>query len=35
MSESGRSVIVDVQDVEMVYNAKNRDESRMFMRCAV
>ena len=27
MSESGRSVIVDVRDVEMVYNAKNRDES--------
>jgi len=27
MSESGRSVIVDVQDVEMVYNAKNHDES--------
>jgi len=27
MSESGRSVIVDVQDVKMVYNSKSRDES--------
>ena len=27
MSESGRDVIVDVRDVKMVYNAKNRDES--------
>jgi putative ABC transport system ATP-binding protein len=27
MSESNGSVIVDVQDVRMVYNAKNRDES--------
>ena len=24
---NGRDVIVDVQDVKMVYNAKNRDES--------
>ena len=27
MSESGRNVIVDVQDVKMVYNGNNRDES--------
>lgn len=27
MLESGRSVIVDVQDVKMVYNSKSRDES--------
>ena len=27
MSENGRDVIVDVRDVKMVYNAKNRDES--------
>ena len=27
MEENGRRIIVDVQDVEMVYNAKNRDTS--------
>ena len=27
MSQSGRDVIVDVRDVKMVYNVKNRDES--------
>jgi len=27
MSENGRNVIVDVQDVKMVYNGNNRDES--------
>ena len=27
MSENGRDVIVDVQNVKMIYNAKNRDES--------
>ena len=27
MAESGQNIIVDVRDVEMVYNAKNRDVS--------
>jgi len=27
MAESGQNIIVDVRDVEMVYNAKNRDAS--------
>ena len=27
MLESGRKVIVDAQDVKMVYNSKSRDES--------